>query len=48
MSVMKSVWPNWETGLDFRTRTERGHCALGNIVDRTVNAVFTRGLTKYS
>lgn len=33
MSVVKSVWQNWETGLDFRTRIDRAHCVLGNIID---------------
>lgn len=30
MSVVKSVWQNWEMGLDFRTRRERAHGILGN------------------
>lgn len=41
MSVVKSVWQNWETGLDFRTRTDRAHCILGNIIHKKLNAIST-------
>lgn len=41
--MLKSVWQNWETGLDFRTRTDRAHCILGNIINKMHDAIFTCG-----
>lgn len=44
MSVLKSVWQNWETGLDFRTRTDRAHCILGNIINKMHDAILHVGI----
>lgn len=41
--MVKSVWQNWDTGLDFRTRTDRAHCILGNIINTTCDAILTCG-----
>lgn len=48
MSVVKSVWQNWETGLDLRARTDQAHCILGNITHEVYDTVVHVGTNTQS